>query len=236
MEGDDTISELAGNDIVEGGAGNDYIYAGAGDDIIDGDDTDSGTTNGTSDTLDFTLISINDDSGDTRDVDGTGSDTTTVDAYNGIEIDLSLTSAQRIHAEYGTDTITNIENVIGSNKNDYIQWLTEQEGLESNNFEERRITRSTRNKKKTILEENNFASSSFRSIVFYLFLPDGYFHNRLAPEYLTFQVYDTLQALCSYLRGVLCTRAVLIGMGVSFHCLIDFVLIWFFSCLFLGWK
>lgn len=86
MEGDDTISELAGNDIVEGGAGNDYIYAGAGDDIIDGDDTDSGTTNGTSDTLDFTLISINDDSGDTRDVDGTGSDTTTVDAYNGIEI------------------------------------------------------------------------------------------------------------------------------------------------------
>jgi Ca2+-binding RTX toxin-like protein len=121
MEGDDTISELAGNDIVEGGAGNDYIYAGAGDDIIDGDDTDSGTTNGTSDTLDFTLISINDDSGDTRDVDGTGSDTTTVDAYNGIEIDLSLTTAQRIHAEYGTDTITNIENVIGSNKNDYIQ-------------------------------------------------------------------------------------------------------------------
>lgn len=38
-----------------------------------------------------------------------------------LKLDLSLTTAQRIHAEYGTDTITNIENVIGSNKNDYIQ-------------------------------------------------------------------------------------------------------------------
>lgn len=32
-----------------------------------------------------------------------------------------LTTAQRIHAEFGTDTITNIENVIGTGKSDYIK-------------------------------------------------------------------------------------------------------------------
>jgi len=121
LAGDDTISELAGDDEVVGGAGDDYIYAGAGADIIDGDDTDGATLNGTSDTLDYSLINISDDSGDTRDVDGTNDSTTpSSDAYSGIEIDLTVTTAQRIHAQYGTDTVTNIENIVGSGKNDYI--------------------------------------------------------------------------------------------------------------------
>uniref|UniRef100_UPI0040472DEE hypothetical protein n=1 Tax=Aliarcobacter sp. TaxID=2321116 RepID=UPI0040472DEE len=132
LAGNDTIYELDGADIVEGGSGNDYIYAGAGDDIIDGDDTDAGTINGTSDTLDFTLIAINDDTNDNRVIDANDGDATAagVDAYNGIEIDLSDTNAQRIHAEYGTDTITNIENVIGSDKNDYIKGNTQANILE----------------------------------------------------------------------------------------------------------
>ena len=117
LGGDDTISEMAGDDLVEGGEGNDYIIAGAGDDTINGD---GGTVNGTADTLDYNSIAINDDTGDTRDADGTGSDTSGSDAYLGVEVDLSITASQRIHNEYGSDTITNIENVIGSDKGDYL--------------------------------------------------------------------------------------------------------------------
>jgi hypothetical protein len=44
-----------------------------------------------------------------------------------------------------------------------------------------------------------------------LFLPRG----ALPPEYVTFQALDTLQALCSYLRGVLTLHATLEGLGVG---------------------
>jgi len=47
-----------------------------------------------------------------------------------------------------------------------------------------------------------------------LFLPAG-FPDSVAPEYATFQAYDTLQGLCSYLRGVLSTAAILEGLGVG---------------------
>jgi hypothetical protein len=47
-----------------------------------------------------------------------------------------------------------------------------------------------------------------------LFLPCGY-PSSVTSCYLEFQLFDTLQALCSYLRGMLCTHAVLIGMGVG---------------------
>jgi hypothetical protein len=47
-----------------------------------------------------------------------------------------------------------------------------------------------------------------------VFLPTAY-PDGLAEGYLTFQAFDTLQALCSYLRGVLCTKAVLTGLGVG---------------------
>lgn len=45
-------------------------------------------------------------------------------------------------------------------------------------------------------------------------LPVNYPHS-VRPEYLEYQLHDTLQALCSYLRGVLSTRAVLQGIGVG---------------------
>lgn len=45
-------------------------------------------------------------------------------------------------------------------------------------------------------------------------LPVNYPHS-VRPEYLQYQLHDTLQALCSYLRGVLSTRAVLQGIGVG---------------------
>jgi hypothetical protein len=34
-------------------------------------------------------------------------------------------------------------------------------------------------------------------------------------EYLAYQGWDTVQALCSYLRGILTTKAILEGSGVG---------------------
>lgn len=52
-----------------------------------------------------------------------------------------------------------------------------------------------------------------------LFLPVGYSADQQAssvtPDYLNFQFFDTLQATSSYLRGTLCTHAVLSGLGVG---------------------
>jgi len=53
--------------------------------------------------------------------------------------------------------------------------------------------------------------SLLRALLVRLFLPRG----SLPPEYLLFQALDSLQALCSYLRGVLTLHATLEGLGVS---------------------
>ena len=47
-----------------------------------------------------------------------------------------------------------------------------------------------------------------------LFLPVNYPHS-VTPDYLSFQLYDTVQASSSYLRGLLCTQAILAGIGVG---------------------
>lgn len=47
-----------------------------------------------------------------------------------------------------------------------------------------------------------------------VFLPDGY-PSSVRPEYVTYQCYDTVQALCSYLRGILTTTAILEASGVG---------------------
>lgn len=46
------------------------------------------------------------------------------------------------------------------------------------------------------------------------FLPVGY-PDSVPPEYLQFQIWNTIQDLCSYLRGIMSTRAVLEGLGVG---------------------
>jgi hypothetical protein len=46
------------------------------------------------------------------------------------------------------------------------------------------------------------------------FLPLGY-PRSVRSDYGLFQLYDSLQGVCSYLRGLLCTSAVLIGLGVG---------------------
>ena len=49
---------------------------------------------------------------------------------------------------------------------------------------------------------------------FKTFLPSG-FPDTVKSEYLEYQIYDSIQALCSYLRGILCTHALLISAGVG---------------------
>ena len=46
------------------------------------------------------------------------------------------------------------------------------------------------------------------------FLPSGYPHS-VPPEYLEFQTWNLIQDLCSYLRGIMSTKAVLEGLGVG---------------------
>lgn len=58
------------------------------------------------------------------------------------------------------------------------------------------------------------ASGGFLSAASAVFLPEGY-PATVAPEYLTFQAWDTVQASCSYLRGILATQALLGAVGVG---------------------
>eukprot|EP00951_Prasinocladus_malaysianus_P050004 scaffold675891_cov60-Prasinocladus_malaysianus.AAC.1 len=46
------------------------------------------------------------------------------------------------------------------------------------------------------------------------FLPKGY-PDSVSPDYAAFQLWDTGQALCSYVRGMLCQKAIMIGIGVG---------------------
>lgn len=85
-----------GNDILNGGAGDDQLYGGADDDTLIG-----GLGN---DLLDG----------------GTGNNTASyVYAASGVTVDLSRTDAQLV-ATGDTDTLTNIQNLIGSNGNDVL--------------------------------------------------------------------------------------------------------------------
>lgn len=58
------------------------------------------------------------------------------------------------------------------------------------------------------------ASSKVRGVCRDLFLPIGY-PASVAEGYLEYQCYDSLQGLCSYLRGVVATSAVLSATGVG---------------------
>ena len=46
------------------------------------------------------------------------------------------------------------------------------------------------------------------------FTPEGYPHS-VTPDYLGFQMWDSIQALMSYVRGMLCSQAIMTGIGVG---------------------
>ena len=65
------------------------------------------------------------------------------------------------------------------------------------------------------LQQSNKSNVSWNNTFSSVFCPRSFQRGRLARGYARFQAFDTLQALCSYLRGVLCTQALLKGLGVG---------------------
>lgn len=91
----DTIIGRAGNDALNGSGGNDRLNGGIGNDILNG---------GTGiDTADYSNLTI--------------SGTTYIGATAGVKVSLALTGAQNTGGA-GIDTLTSIENLIGTNFND----------------------------------------------------------------------------------------------------------------------
>lgn len=72
-----------------------------------------------------------------------------------------------------------------------------------------KISSTTRTKSKPFFRTRNFTK-----VWSDLFLPIGYPHS-VDPSYLPYQLYDGLQGLCSYWRGVVSTKAVLEASGVG---------------------
>jgi serralysin len=94
--GADSLSGLAGNDRLEGGNGNDSLNGGNGDDLLIGG------------------------AGNDLLTGGVGIDTASYeDAATGVTVSLALTTAQNTGGA-GTDTLTQIENLIGSAFNDIL--------------------------------------------------------------------------------------------------------------------
>lgn len=102
--GDDTIIGDDSDNVLIGGGGNDTIEGGAGNDIVDGGAGDD-------------LIIGGEGAGDDTYIGGDGSDTVSY-ASTTQGVDASLASGIATGAEIGTDTLINIENLIGGTGND----------------------------------------------------------------------------------------------------------------------
>ncbi|KAK9855806.1 hypothetical protein WJX84_006945 [Apatococcus fuscideae] len=63
-------------------------------------------------------------------------------------------------------------------------------------------------------QEQQLSRSSWRQAFVAAFLPEG-FPASTPPDYLAFQVWDSIQALSSYIRGMLSSQAILKGVGVG---------------------
>jgi Ca2+-binding RTX toxin-like protein len=104
--GHDLLSGGVGNDTVDGGDGNDTLYGNGGDDyLIGGAGNDTLIGNAGNDTMDG----------------GTGIDTVAyLNVSAPVKVILADTGSQQINVNLGLDTLMNIENVVGSGKNDTI--------------------------------------------------------------------------------------------------------------------
>lgn len=58
------------------------------------------------------------------------------------------------------------------------------------------------------------AESHWTARLFSLFLPEGY-PASVPSDYLPYQFWDSIQALCSYVRGILTSEAILSGAGYT---------------------
>ena len=99
--GNDVIHGMGGSDTLNGGDGNDLIHGGSGDDTIDGGDGNDTIWGGGNDIIDG----------------GAGTNTVSYgDAPDAVTVDLSIGTAT--HADSSTDSLTNIQNVVGSGYDD----------------------------------------------------------------------------------------------------------------------
>ena len=76
-------------------------------------------------------------------------------------------------------------------------------------------------------KNQDIAPKKLRSFIFNTFLPTNY-PNSVSKDYLTYQIFDTLQALCSSLNGSLATYATLktVGVGNSEASILSSTLSW----------
>ncbi len=123
---DDTITGADGNDVLAGGAGNDSINGGAGNDSVMGDAGDD-TLQGGSDE-----DTVRGGAGDDRLYGGKGADTLdggsngllgdTAD-YSGVfnDLNISLVTGVAVDGLGSTDTLLNIENLVGASHNDFLE-------------------------------------------------------------------------------------------------------------------
>jgi Ca2+-binding RTX toxin-like protein len=104
--GDDVLTGDAGNNRLEGGAGNDILDGGAGNDQLYGGDGDDILIGGLGNDL----------------LDGGAGINTASYAYSAVSVavDLSIAGAQTVAAG-DTDTLVNIQNLIGSSGNDVLK-------------------------------------------------------------------------------------------------------------------
>ena len=103
--GADQIFGEVGNDTLEGGSGNDSLFGGADNDFLFGDSDDDVLHGGAGDdVLDGGANALG--GGDTADyADATGT---------GVTVNLAIAGGQAVGGGLGTDTLSGIENVIGS--------------------------------------------------------------------------------------------------------------------------
>lgn len=136
--GDDDLAEGAGNDFVSAGAGNDDVDGGAGDDDISGDDGDDVLNGGTgSDHVDGGVgdDSLNGGTGNDVLAGGEGDDDLTgglgddsIDGGVGLHDAVHYEGQKAVNVNLNTglaigqgkDTLSGIEDVVGSDKNDVV--------------------------------------------------------------------------------------------------------------------
>jgi Vitamin B6 photo-protection and homoeostasis len=73
------------------------------------------------------------------------------------------------------------------------------------------VQKGSWNKNACLLPDTS-TQSSWTARTFSLFLPEGY-PDSVPLDYLPYQFWDSIQALCSYVRGILTSEAILSGAG-----------------------
>ena len=113
LAGNDNVTGGTDTDTIDGGTGNDRLTGGdGGDTLIGGDGSDTLDGGGGADFFDGGI-------GDDYLEGGSGSDTGTyADATSAVTVDLSVRTGQAVGGGLGSDTLSNIENLLGSGLND----------------------------------------------------------------------------------------------------------------------